>query len=232
VGPRLSGNRVTKYFFGGVLLLGVTLLFVSSGVPEEYGCGPAALRSQGGIPGAPVGDSNRTGSFSMTQTMPYNFVSYETLYKTLTETLGVPRDTVDQDLSDDFGPEDDPLHNPIYFLETRKESLGAGQLAPSNPDESVVPGSFSSLGFKYWILAASGAAGIAMDNTEQRSAFFPQGTGNYDTVYLTLLGRYPTAEEEATLKELIHKAGGFSQSKQAAMVLTALMTTLEFLTVN
>jgi len=200
------------------------------------GCGRGDLNFDQGLGGAPKADDIREGGPADHAGSPeFEIVSYETLYATLTQTLGVIYDATDYDNGPMFEPvsaADDPLHNPILFLESRKDSLAAANLSDVDPDTNVAPGAISGLGIKNWALAVTGAAGISMAGTK-RAEFFPEeagGIGSYDTAFLVLLSRYPTSAEVEILDELV--AEFQTEADKAAAVVSALLMTLEFLTLN
>jgi hypothetical protein len=91
----------------------------------------------------------------------------------------------------------------------------------------------TSGGFKVWILAASSACGIAMQNTTTREELFPAANGgisNYNHFYGALLGRTPSAEEVAELDMLQASFG--DDAHKAAAVCTTVLTSLENLAAN
>ena len=177
-------------------------------------CG-SAFNGGGGDDGD-SGGFDRDGGVNPGDSTYFEFVSYDFLFITVTQTLGV---------SSDQGDTDNPLTSPLRYLTDNSASLG-GPNFDSDDTDQVGYGVFSGAGYKNWLLVSSGAAGIAMDGAKYNE-FFPNGSDDYNTVYLTLLGRGPVAEEIAEFDAVA--LGG---AAKATYVATALLSSAEFLTLN
>jgi hypothetical protein len=204
------------------------------------------LSSRGGVPGSPDSEADRRGGSDPTDATEYRWVSYDILLSTLTDVLGVRMQNTANDAELD----------PIRYLEDRKEAVGAPDYTSESPDGAVTPGNFSSLGMKTWIMAASGACGMAMDGVK-KDELFPLGVDNYNEIYVQLLGRLPKAEEVQILEEVATNLADvwnnppqgsdpaeqakydaaknnptIGEARVATAVCTSILGSMEFLTVN
>ena len=153
------------------------------------------------------------------------------MISTLEITLGVDEifyvgsDALDG--SDPSSP-DNPKEDPIGFLKSRGVTAGEPLYNPDAPGQTISTG-FSSLGMKNWLHAAAGACAKAVVGKNADTLFPPAETG-YDTIYLTLLGRYPTGKELDDINT--HTAQFPTREQKNAIVGAALLGTMEFLTIN
>lgn len=166
------------------------------------------------------------------QTGPeYKFVSYDVLLSTLEDTLGVQESFypggVAVDGTEDPASPDNPREDPVGFFKARGVTMGQPIFNPDSPNSTISTG-FSSLGMKNWVHTAAGACGKAVVGPKAAELF--PAAGNYDAIFLTLLGRYPTSQELSDINEHVAQFSTVEQ-KQAA-VCTALLGTMEFLTIN
>lgn len=147
------------------------------------GCGPADFT--GSQPnGAPDSLIDRDGDAPI-DTTQYEWVSYDFIFSVFTDTLGMTFQ----------GPTDDPENAPLDYLDARKAQVGASDYNDSLPDNAVT-GAITAPGYKTLIFAGSSACGLAMEQGKY-AELFPNGLDSLDTLYLTLLSRYPTTEEIA-----------------------------------
>lgn len=175
-------------------------------------------------------DTGRNGGQPPANHTQYEFVSYDVLYSTLTVTLGVGQVNYPGTAGDPTDPPspNNPRHDPIGFFVDRAVTAGMPIYDPNDPSASI-PTNFSTLGMKNWLYAASGACGLAMAGPKG-GEFFPQGDSNYDTIYLTLLGRSPSGKEVADLDATVAQFDSSAQKRAA--VCTAILGSMEFLTEN
>ncbi len=156
----------------------------------------------------------------------YRTVSYEVLRSTLADTMGVTEGPLDGNCASTAAC---PKSHPISFLDANKNSLGAPIYNQEDPNATQAPGTLTSGGFKVWILASTSACGRMMD-VASGAALFPQGVGSYQHLYLTLIGRAPTADEIAELDTVAASFG--DEKKKGAAVCSTVLGSLEFLTAN
>jgi hypothetical protein len=189
------------------------------------GCGPADLdfsdnRDRGLEP-------HRSARVPFGTGAEYRFVSYEVLHSTLTDVLGVSASPYPGSDSEPASPFN-PLRDPVSYLEVNRVAAGAPVFHP-NPDLGS-PGVFTAGGMKAWTLASNGACAIAMEDPGRRQQFFPGGTQSYDVIIRHFLGRAATEDDARILDGLTGQFNG--ESARAAAVCTALLNSLEFLTLN
>lgn len=184
--------------------------------PDEHEAGP---RGQGD-----VFNSNPDAA-------PYQTVSYDVLNSFLVDTLNMPATAPVSGIC--VGQQNNcPLQAPVQFLAANKGQLGVAVFS-ALPDGTQAPSMMSSGGFKVWILAASSACGLAMNNPTTLDQLFPASMGgisNYTTFYGALLGREPSAAEISELDIL--QASFADDAHKAAAVCTTALASLENLAAN
>ncbi len=184
----------------------------------------------------------------------YRTASYEVLRFTLTGTMGLGEAIAPRGLATVCGTgitaPNCPKAAPVQYLDANRASLGMPVYNQEDPLATQAPGPMSSGGYKTWVLAASSACGRMM-NEQATPALFPNGVTDYNYIYNVLLGRAPTGEEVEILNQLRAQslinapAAGSLTAKQTstgtavtpeqvqgAAVCTAVLGSLEFLTVN
>jgi hypothetical protein len=187
--------------------------------PEEHIAGP---RDQGDVFG------------SNPDAAPYQTVSYEVLRSRLVDTLHIAQTAPSFTGTPCAGLATSgcPLLAPVPYLDANKGQLGVAVFT-ALPDGTQAPSLMSSGGFKVWILAASSACGIAMNNATTREELFPAAAGgvsNYNQFYAALLGRAPTAGEISELDMLQASFG--DDAHKSASVCTTVLSSLENLAAN
>lgn len=201
-------------------------LMALAGCGQAYNPGPeehvASPRDQGDI-----FNSNPDAA-------PYQTVSYQVLRSFLVDTLNVAETAPSFTGTPCAGltPSGCPLLAPVPYLDANRGQLGVAVYTAA-PDGTQAPSLMSSGGFKVWILAASSACGIAMQNPTTVEELFPAaegGVSNYNHFYGALLGRAPTAAEIAELDML--QASFSDDAHKAASVCTTVLASLENLAAN
>jgi len=170
---------------------------------------------------------------SSPDTAPYQTVSYDILRSWLVDTLHMPQSVAVSGACDPVIDADAcPRQAPVQYLDANKGALGI-PVFTDEPDGTQAPSLMTSGGFKVWIVAASSACGIAAATPSTMNELFPAAQGgldSYDTFYLLLLGRSPTAAEIAELDTL---QGAYSDDvRKAAAVCTTVLASLENLAAN
>lgn len=165
-------------------------LAVIGSVAAMVGCGPANF--EGSDPTAPP-DSliDRDGDAPIDSTQ-YEWVDYEFIVSVFTDVLG-----------QNFGGDaSDPENAPLAYLDARKSQVGAANYDDILPDNAQT-GTITAPGYKTLVFSGVSACGRAMENGQMPN-LFPNIVGGQainssmlDTIYLTLLSRYPTDEERA-----------------------------------
>jgi hypothetical protein len=203
------------------------------------GCGQAYNPGAEDHDAAPHGQGDVFGSNP--DTAPYQTVSYDVLQSWLVDTLHMPLTaTVSTFPANGSSPAGTcvgqqtncPLQAPVQYLAANKGALGVAVFTV-DPDGTAAPSLMTSGGFKVWILAASSACGLAMNNTTTREELFPAamgGVSNYNTFYGALLGREPSAAEISELDLL--QASFADDAHKAAAVCSTTLASLENLAAN
>jgi len=184
--------------------------------PEEHIAGPRG--------GGDVFNSNPDAA-------PYQTVSYDILNSWLVNTLHMPTTAAVSGVC--AGQQTNcPLQAPVQYLAANKGQLGVAVFT-ADPDGTQAPSLMSSGGFKVWILAASSACGLAMNDPTTLEELFPAaqgGVSNYNQFYGALLGREPSAAEISELDIL--QASFSDDAHKAAAVCTTALSSLENLAAN
>lgn len=153
-------------------------------------CGPANF--EGSDPTAPP-DSliDRDGDAPIDSTQ-YEWVDYEFIVSVFTDVLG-----------QNFGGDaSDPENAPLAYLDARKSQVGAANYDDILPDNAQT-GTITAPGYKTLVFSGVSACGRAMESGQMGNLFPNVQAGQainssmLDTIYLTLLSRYPTDEERA-----------------------------------
>ena len=227
----------------GTLLLGVV------GCGQGYSPSPSDS-APGVVGGSNVFGSNPDGTV-------YHTASYEVLSYTLSNTMALGTtlpSNIQTNLATICGTgiasTACPKADPVGFLGANKGTLGAPVYNVDDPLATQAPSQMTSAGFKTWALASTSACGRMM--TEQTTpALFPNGVNDYTYMYMALLGRAPTKDDITTLDNLVASytaahakctvsgasgcdtfSAGSLQQVQGAAVCSAVLNSLEFLTVN
>lgn len=213
-------------------------------------CGPASYDGSGGFPGNPEGTFENPGDPQI-DTTRYAWVDYDFLRGTIENTLGVGDTSAS--CADGINPECAPLN----YLEERKYQVGASDYEGELPDDALV-GTITAPGMKTWVFAATGSCGIAM-NGAQFDQLFPNGINDFDTLYLSLLSRYPSDAEQQVFQDMYSNLEASWQTlvdtydpgtpeynkgndalsnadtanrRKAAAACSTVLSSLEFLTIN
>ena len=226
----------------GTLLLGVV------GCGQGYSPSPSDS-APGVVGGGNVFGSNPDGTV-------YHTASYEVLSYTLSNTMGLgttlPFTAAQITTICGTGVASNacPKADPVGFLAANKGTLGAPVYNVDDPLSTQAPSQMTSAGFKTWALASTSACGRMM--TEQATpALFPNGVNDYNYMYMALLGRAPTKADVDALNGLVASytaahakcttsgasgcdsfAAGSLTQLQGAAACSAVLNSLEFLTVN
>lgn len=193
------------------------------------GCGQAYNPGAEEHDAAPRGAGDVFGSNP--DAAPYQTVSYDILNAFLRDTLNMPATAAVSGVCTGFQNEC-PLQAPVQYLAANKGALGVAVFT-ADPDGTQAPSLMSSGGFKVWILAASSACGLAMNNPTTLEELFPAaqgGVSNYNQFYGALLGREPSAAEISELDIL--QASFSDDAHKAAAVCTTALASLENLAAN
>jgi hypothetical protein len=184
----------------------------------------------------------------------YKTASYEVLRYTLTNTMKLGEAIAPRGLATVCGAgitaQNCPKAAPVQYIDANRASLGTAVYNQEDPLATQAPGPMSSGGYKVWVLAASSACGRMM-NEQAAPALFPNGVADYTHMYNVLLGRAPTGAEIEVLNALRNQAlinapstaslnakqtsaatAATPDQVQGAAVCTAVLGSLEFLTVN
>src|SRR5688500_17507679 len=163
----------------------------------------ACSQPYGADPAGPATPQNADDVFgSQGDDASYVTASYEVLRATLTDVLGVvPTDLPDacQGLADPASM--CPVADPVAFLDANRIALGTPVYEADGPLSTEAPGMLTSGGVKVWVLSASSACGLMMQQQDPPS-LFPEGLTEYEPLYRILLGRAPTVQEQTLLSQL------------------------------
>lgn len=189
-----------------------------------------------------VGPQHRDVFGNAEQKEAYAMLPVEVLHSTLRDVLALG-DAPSPDvavLCDGFPLEQCPAGDPISFLLANEAQLGAPILETSDPYGLSAPRLFTTGGFKVWMLASSSACGRMMREQAVPVLFpndyLPASDGlyihDYETAFLTLLGRSPRESEVTRLDQMQMTSALSSLEKRGAAVCATLLGSLEFLGSN
>ena len=133
----------------------------------------------------------------------YAMVSPETVISMLTTTLGLPA----SDAS-------------VQKVRANYFQLGGGDPSQGIPADS----SFSALKGKLLLEVFIDGCSAGMQNATTKAKLFPKGTRDYDSLYLTVMGRTPSSEEKAEL-DFLHDS--VSDTVAPAAICGAVLSSIE-----
>jgi len=236
-------NRVNVARMGTAAMLSLVLV----------ACGQAYTPTPGAsVPGVQGGRNVLGGSPDSTI---YRTASYEVLRYTLLNTLNIQAKLVSTTFACGTGVSVTtgcPGADPVEFLDANRGALGVPVYSADDPLATQAPTQLTSAGFKVWDIAASSACGRMVSDSalyvNGQPVLFPDGNfTNYTTLYVSLLGRMPTAGDLSVLSALQASMGDSSyftdtgntvrtgtnlQQAQGAAACAAVLGSMEFLTAN